>query len=73
MRILYVTSGFPYPLTSGYLRHYFLIKELAQRHAITLLSIVSAAFTSAWSDVEAALTMASSVIAWRCASSVIRK
>ena len=28
MRILYVTNGFPYPLTSGYLRHYFLIKEL---------------------------------------------
>ena len=44
MRILYLTNGFPYPLTSGYLRHYFLIKELAQRHAITLLSIVSAAF-----------------------------
>jgi sugar transferase (PEP-CTERM/EpsH1 system associated) len=46
MRLLYVTSGFPFPLTSGYLRHYFLIKELAQRHAITLLSIVSATFTS---------------------------
>jgi glycosyltransferase involved in cell wall biosynthesis len=46
MRILYVTNGFPYPLTSGYLRHYFLIKELSQRHAITLLSVVSSTFTS---------------------------
>ena len=39
MRILYVTNGFPYPLTSGYLRHFFLIKELSKRHSITLLSI----------------------------------
>jgi polysaccharide biosynthesis protein PslH len=46
MRILYLTNGFPYPLTSGYLRHYFLIKELAQRHAITLLSIVGANFAA---------------------------
>jgi sugar transferase (PEP-CTERM/EpsH1 system associated) len=46
MRILYLTNGFPYPLTSGYLRHYFLIKELSQRHAITLLSIVGANFAA---------------------------
>jgi polysaccharide biosynthesis protein PslH len=39
-----LTNGFPYPLTSGYLRHYFLIKELSQRHAITLLSIVGTNF-----------------------------
>jgi len=32
MRILYVTSGLPYPLTSGKLRHYFLARELAKRH-----------------------------------------
>ncbi|MGH2521571.1 MAG: hypothetical protein ACRDH2_03620, partial [Anaerolineales bacterium] len=44
MRILYLTNGFPFPLTSGYLRHYFLIKELAPRHAVTLLSIVGANF-----------------------------
>jgi glycosyltransferase involved in cell wall biosynthesis len=44
MRILYVTNGFPFPLTSGYLRHYFLIKELSQRHSITLLSFVPAGF-----------------------------
>ena len=36
MRILYVTNGFPFPLTSGYLRHYFLIRELSARHAISL-------------------------------------
>lgn len=46
MRILYLTNGFPYPLTSGYLRHYFLIKELSQSHEITLLSIVGPSFTS---------------------------
>lgn len=40
MRILYITNGFPYPLTSGYLRHYHFIRELSARHAITLLSIV---------------------------------
>jgi polysaccharide biosynthesis protein PslH len=45
MRILYLTNGFPFPLTSGYLRHYFLIKELAQRHTISLLSIVGASFS----------------------------
>ena len=39
MRILYVTNGFPYPLTSGYLRHFFLIRELAVHHAVTLLSL----------------------------------
>ena len=42
MRLLYVTGGFPWPLTSGYLRHYFLIRELAARHDLTLLSLVGA-------------------------------
>jgi glycosyltransferase involved in cell wall biosynthesis len=40
VRILYLTNGFPFPLTSGYLRHYFLIRELARYHKITLLSVV---------------------------------
>lgn len=40
MRVLYVTNGFPYPLTSGYLRHWFLINELAGTgHEIALLSL----------------------------------
>jgi sugar transferase (PEP-CTERM/EpsH1 system associated) len=42
MRLLYVTNGFPFPLTSGYLRHYFLIRELSARHAISLYSVVGA-------------------------------
>src|SRR4051794_9793413 len=46
MRILYLTNGFPYPLTSGYLRHYYLIKELARHHAISLLSIVGPNFAA---------------------------
>ena len=42
-RILYVTNGFPYPLTSGYLRHHFLIEQLAAAgHRVVLLSIVGA-------------------------------
>ena len=44
LRILYITNDFPYPLTSGLLRHYFLVKELSRRHAVTLLSIVSPDF-----------------------------
>ncbi|MFQ5737378.1 MAG: glycosyltransferase [Acidobacteriota bacterium] len=44
MHILYLSNGFPYPLTSGYLRHYFLIKELARRHTITLLSLATPTF-----------------------------
>jgi len=46
MRILYVTIGFPYPLTSGYLRHYFYIRGLSERHKVTLLSWVGRNFQS---------------------------
>ena len=56
MRILYVTNGFPYPLTSGYLRHYFLIRELACRHGVTLLSIVGADFVPEHAQALASLT-----------------
>lgn len=44
MKILYITNAFPFPLTSGYLRHYFLIKELSQQHSITLFSVVGGKF-----------------------------
>lgn len=44
MRILYITNGFPYPLTSGYLRHYHLIRGLSARHEIDLASIVGRDF-----------------------------
>lgn len=44
MRVLYLTNGFPYPLTSGYLRHYFLIRELAAEHEVTLLSLTGDGF-----------------------------
>jgi polysaccharide biosynthesis protein PslH len=40
VRIVYVTNGFPYPLTSGYLRHYFLIRHLsAASHDVALFSL----------------------------------
>lgn len=44
MRVLYLTNGFPFPLTSGYLRHYHFIRELADEHEIALLSIVRSSF-----------------------------
>ena len=45
LRVLYLVNGFPWPLTSGYLRHYFLIRELSRRgHRISLLAIVPADF-----------------------------
>ena len=41
LRILYLVNGYPWPLTSGYLRHYYLIEELARRgHRVSLLAIV---------------------------------
>jgi polysaccharide biosynthesis protein PslH len=40
MRILYVTNDLPWPLTSGYLRHYHFIRALSERHDIDLLSLV---------------------------------
>lgn len=39
MRILYVTADLPWPLTSGYLRHYHFIRALSADHDITLLSL----------------------------------
>ena len=56
MRILYVTNGFPFPLTSGYLRHYFLIRELSARHSITLLSIVGADYEAGHGEALAPYT-----------------
>jgi polysaccharide biosynthesis protein PslH len=39
MRILYVTADVPWPLTSGYLRHYYFIRALSSRHGVSLLSL----------------------------------
>ena len=46
MRILYITNGFPYPLTSGYLRHFFLIRGLSRHHEVSLLSLAGRTFRS---------------------------
>ena len=40
MRLVYVTAGFPYPLTSGYLRHFHLLERLARDHEVRLFSLV---------------------------------
>jgi polysaccharide biosynthesis protein PslH len=43
--LLYLTSAFPYPLDSGHLRHYFLVRELAARgHQVTLVSLTGRRF-----------------------------
>lgn len=55
MRVLYLTNGFPYPLTSGYLRHYHLIRELAAAHDVTLLSLTGPAYRD--TDREALLPL----------------
>ena len=39
MRVLYITAEVPYPLTSGYLRHYHILRGLSVRHDVTLLSL----------------------------------
>ena len=39
MRVLYITAEVPYPLTSGYLRHFHILRGLSVRHDVTLLSL----------------------------------
>lgn len=46
-RIAYVTAGFPFPLSSGYLRHHHLIRTLAPDHAVHLRSLVGHRFDEA--------------------------
>jgi len=44
VRILYLTSNFPFPLMAGHLRYYHFMRELSRRHSITLLSLTSKSF-----------------------------
>jgi glycosyltransferase involved in cell wall biosynthesis len=39
VNVLYVTAEVPYPLTSGYLRHFHFLAGLSHRHTITHLSL----------------------------------
>ncbi len=43
-RLAYVTAGFPYPLTTGYLRHYHLLRGLAPSYQIHLYSLTGPTF-----------------------------
>ena len=57
LRILYVTAGFPFPLTSGFLRHYHFIRGLTERgHRVTLLSLAKPSVSAADIDHVRALT-----------------
>lgn len=50
LRVLYITAGFPFPLSSGYLRHFHLLRELAPDHHLHLMSLVGSRFTPADED-----------------------
>ncbi len=63
MRVLYHVAGFPYPLTSGRLRHYHLIRQLSRRHRVTLVAAVAPEHPS---EHEAALSdIAERVVTFR--------
>jgi glycosyltransferase involved in cell wall biosynthesis len=44
MRILFLTSNLPYPLMAGHLRYFHFMRELSERHDITLLSLTGKSF-----------------------------
>lgn len=44
LRVAYVTAAFPFPLSSGYLRHFHLMGQLAADHEVHLLSVVGSGF-----------------------------
>ncbi|WP_426573893.1 glycosyltransferase [Aquihabitans sp. McL0605] len=46
IRLLYLTAAFPFPLSSGYLRHYHLLRELACDHHIHLMSLTGPTFSA---------------------------
>jgi glycosyltransferase involved in cell wall biosynthesis len=39
LRILYLTSAFPFPLFAGHLRYWHFMRELGRRHEVTLFSL----------------------------------
>jgi glycosyltransferase involved in cell wall biosynthesis len=39
VNVLYLTAEFPYPLSSGHLRHFHFLRGLARRHAITHMTL----------------------------------
>src|SRR5204863_8627146 len=39
VNVLYITAEVPYPLTSGYLRHFHFLAGLSRKHTITHLSL----------------------------------
>lgn len=66
LHILYITGGFPYPLTSGYLRHYHFIRGLAERgHRVHLLAVAQPSTTGA--DIDAMRAHAEMVETFRSA------
>lgn len=55
MRVLFLTQVFPYPLDAGpKVRAYYVLRQLARQHTVTLLSFVRASDTAAAQAVVAA-------------------
>jgi sugar transferase (PEP-CTERM/EpsH1 system associated) len=51
MRILVISTWFPYPLSQGSkIRAYYLIKELAKKHSVTLISFADTPIQPEWVD-----------------------
>lgn len=48
--ISYVTAGFPFPLSTGYLRHHHLLRELSPDHAVRLRCLAGPGFEEAHRD-----------------------
>jgi polysaccharide biosynthesis protein PslH len=71
MRLIYVTGGFPYPLTSGYLRHYHLLTRLAAVHDVRLFSLVAGDHTD--TDREAVRRLGVEVRTFDVSSTVWRR
>ena len=46
MHILYLTTGFPFPLISGRLRQFHFIRQLSHHHQVTLVALVGKDFTT---------------------------
>jgi glycosyltransferase involved in cell wall biosynthesis len=54
MRILHITPAFQHPHVRGSLRHYYFLRELSERHEITLLALTRTPIpSSVRADVEA--------------------
>jgi len=72
MHVCYLTNGFPFPLTSGYLRHFHLVRELARDHEVTLLSLAGRGYRPEHAAALAPYTRQTMAFPTQRTSSVLR-